>query len=592
MSTPPQAPSAAPFGFKQAVRALNLTADLLEVLGADSFRAQAYRGAARSLEAQSAAQVSWESLREAHFQGVPKVGTALVSALQEADQTGRFGPLQEALAELPPSLLELLEVRGLGPKKVRALWLAGIDSLELLRQGLDSGAVAGIKGFGTKTAATLQGAVAFALSAKERMRLSSALDLSAQLIRLLHTAHLSFAPVLSGDAARGLETAGSAEVVLSLTAHTPAQVAAALPWPVTTNGPTLRGEHEGLRFALHAVAPEQRGAAEVWFASPPHYRAQLQAQAEQVGLALSEGGLVRGAELLITPTQSDFWAALRQAERPAEYREAEHDGLWPALPHASELIQVSDILGFIHTHSTYSDGAASLSDMARAAAQQGQGCYLGIADHSQAAHYAHGLTPERLRTQLREVAELRRAGLNILAGSEVDILEDGRLDFDDDLLADLDYVVASVHSHFGLSQAAQTERLVRAVSHPLITVLGHPTGRLLLRRAGYDLDLNAVLHACAAHATAVEINANPQRLDLDWRWALAWRGKVKFAINTDAHTTGGLSDIRYGVLTARKAGLTPSDIINTLSQGEFLAFIAEQRQARRSSSSRASAGGL
>lgn len=555
------------FSLKAALHALNLTADLLDVLGADAFRSQAYRAAARSLEGRGLeGEEAWREMAAAGFKGVPKVGVALAGALQEAVQTGQFGPLQEAAGELPPGILELLEVRGLGPKKVRALWLSGIDSLEALREGLENGAVAAIKGFGAKTAQTLLEAVEFALSAQQRQRLNVALDLSGELARLLSASHPDFKPVLSGEAARGLETAARAEVLVT---GTPAEVAAALPWPTETQGQTgpgqtLVGEHDQLAFAVHAVAPGQRGAAEVWYASPDSYRAQL-----------GEGVLDIQAA-----TQADFWQMLGQPERPAEYREAEHDSLWQSLPPPAELITEADILGYIHTHSTYSDGAAGLQEMASAAMGRGAGCYLGSADHSQAAHYARGLSPERLRAQLKEIAELRRAGLSIVAGSEVDILEDGRLDFDDDLLAELDYVVASVHSHFGLGQAAQTERLVRAASHPLVTVLGHPTGRLLLRRGGYDLDLEAVLGVCAERQTVVEINASPYRLDLDWRWALRWRGKLKFAINTDAHAPGGLDDIRYGVMVARKAALRPADVVNTLSQQGFMDFVAQQRQAR------------
>lgn len=567
-----QQPSA--FSLKLAVRALNLTADLLDVLGAESFRAQAYRSAARSLEAQSENHAEWGILVAAGFKGVPKVGSALAAALLEADQTGTFGPLQEAAGELPTGLLDLLEVRGLGPKKVRALWLAGIDSLEALRQGLEGGAVAQIKGFGAKTAQSLTEALEFALSARERQRLDTALNLSGELCGLL----AAFDPTPSGEAARGLETVARASVLVTAQAH---EVAAALSGQVSNlDAATLEGEWNGLQFSVQATSPQARGAAEVWWASPEAYRQELSLQAAQQGLTLGEQGLRRSQELLSTPTAAEFWQVLGQAERPAEYREAEHDQLWPHLPAPAELIKVSDIRGYIHTHSTYSDGAASLSEMARAAMSLGPDCYLGIADHSQAAHYARGLTPERLRAQLKEVAELRRAGLNILAGSEVDILEDGRLDFPDDLLTELDYVVASVHSHFGLSEAAQTERLLRAVTHPLVTVLGHPTGRLLLRRAGYSFDVGAVLEACAERGTVVEINASPYRLDLDWRWALTYRERLKFAINTDAHSSEGLGAIRYGVQVARKAALRPSEVVNTLSQEDFVAFVKRQRSQR------------
>ena len=240
---------------------------------------------------------------------------------------------------------------------------------------------------------------------------------------------------------------------------------------------------------------------------------------------------------------------------------------------------MADLRGMIHTHSVWSDGTTSIAEMAAEALRLGHE-FLGTGDHSRAAYYANGLSIERLQAQLKEVRELQAAGVPLVAGAEVDILEDGTLDYPDDVLAELDYVVASVHSHFTLESAKQTERLVRAASHPLVTVLGHPTGRLLLRRGSYALDLDAVMAACAAQGTVVEINANAARLDVDWRVALRWRDRVKFAINTDAHVLGGLQDARYGVLVARKAGLTPAHVVNTLSRGDFLEFVARQRAAR------------
>lgn len=561
------------YSLKQATRDLMLTADLLEVLGEDSFRAQAYRSAARSLEASGR---SWAELTQAGFAGLPKVGKALSAALQEAEQSGNFGPLQEATQQLPAGLLELLQVRGLGPKKVRALWQAGFSSPEALREGLQSGAVSGLRGFGGKAAEGLLAALDFLLSAKGRLRLDTALDLSQEVCR----AFPDFSPSVSGEAACGLETAHAAGALLNATERE-ALAQAPTEWQLrSTSALTLSGEQGGLRLELYLTSAEARGAAQVWRACAPEVLKELTQLAAARGLSFSEGGLRRGEELISTPTEADFWRELGQAARPAEYREPEHGALWPQLPPADALIRVGDIRGYLHTHTQASDGAATLSEMARAAREMGPECYLGTADHSQAAHYARGLSPERLRAQLKEVAELRRAGLNILAGSEVDILEDGRLDFDDDLLSELDYVVASVHSHFQLDQVQQTERVLRAVSHPLITVLGHPTGRLLLRRPAYDLDLEAVLERCAEREVAVEINASPQRLDLDWRWALRYRGKLRFAINTDAHSVGGLQAIRYGVLAARKAGLRPEDVVNTLTAPQFLAVVAAQRRGR------------
>ncbi|AWN23841.1 DNA polymerase/3'-5' exonuclease PolX [Deinococcus irradiatisoli] len=566
-----------PFDKKAAASALETTADLLDVLGAEAFRAQAYRSAARSIETLE----NWTQAAEQHFKSVPKVGAALAGALSEAIETGRFGPLEEAAAQVPPGVVDLLRVRGLGPKKVRALWEAGFDSLEALRLGLSDGRVTKLKGFGAKTAATLLEAVEFVLASQGRQRMNTGLDIAEMLIGRL--AHLDAR--LSGDVRRALETVGSVRVTVS---GTPDEVRSALPeleLEQVEKRPVLSGHWEGVPIELPYAEPQVRGALDLMMGGSRPYREELRAEAARQGFDLNGRGLHRGkqgqGETLHTPSEEDVLSALKLPFRPAEYRESEHDEVWQALPPTDDLITEQDIQGLIHTHSTWSDGAASLSEMAQAA--QALGGYLGSADHSQSAFYANGLSPQRLHEQLREVRELQRAGLPIISGSEVDILEDGSLDFDDDLLSELDYVVASVHSHFTLGEAAQTERLIKAVQHPLITVLGHPTGRLLLRRPSYPLNLDAVLEACEDSGTVVEINASPYRLDLDWRWVLRYRGRLRFAVNTDAHAVHGLHDTRYGVLSARKAGLRASDVVNTLSQSEFLAFVAAQRRARNGS---------
>lgn len=563
-----------PFDKKAAAAALETTADLLEVLGADAFRAQAYRSAARSIETLE----DWTAAAQSDFKGIPKVGTALAGALVDAVQTGRFGPLVEAKAQVPPGVVDLLRVRGLGPKKVRALWQAGFDSLEALREGLNNGSVTAIKGFGAKTAATLLEAVEFVLASQGRQRMNTAHDVADELVRRL--SHLDARP--SGDVRRNMDTARSVRVTVSAT---PKEVQAALSeleLEQVDKRPVLSSSWEGVPIEIAYAAANVRGALDLMMGGSRPYREGLRAEAARQGFDLNGRGLHRGkqgsGETLQTPTEQDVLDVLHLPYRPAEYREAEHDEIWQTLPPPAELITAQQIRGFIHTHSTWSDGAASLREMVEAA--QSLGGYLGSADHSRSAFYANGLSPERLRAQLKEVRELQRAGLPIIAGSEVDILEDGSLDFGDDLLAELDYVVASVHSHFTLGEAAQTERLIKAASHPLITVLGHPTGRLLLRRPGYALNLDAVLDACQANDTVVEINASPYRLDVDWRDALRYRGRLTFAVNTDAHAVHGLDDTRYGALVARKAGLRPQDVVNTLSQTEFLDFVAARRAGR------------
>ncbi|MBI0445243.1 DNA polymerase/3'-5' exonuclease PolX [Deinococcus sp. DB0503] len=563
---------------KQLVGVLNTTADLLDVLGQEPFRASAYRGAARSLEATG---IPVADLVATGFAGVPKVGRAIATDLAAFVTTGTFAPLEEAASQVAPGVLGLFRVRGLGPKKIRALWDAGIDSLEVLREAARDGRVAALKGFGAKSAATILEAVEFVLSNQDRQHLSTGLDVSDTLAAWLD----GLEPRLAGDARRGLETVrtvrvtvtGSAEDVTARLAERVEALARLDPKPLLT------GRVDGVPVEIAYAPAEARGALDLMMGGSTEYRASLRAEARAQGFDLSGRGLKRAGQLLPTPAEADVTRALGCPLRPAEYREPEHDEVWETLPPPAELVTVADLRGLLHTHSVWSDGAATLLEMVETAARLGSpagGTYLGTGDHSRAAHYANGMSIERLRAYVREIRELQRSGLPLLAGAEVDILEDGSLDYPDEELLTLDYVVASVHSHFTLDAGRQTERLVRAVSHPLVTILGHPTGRLLLRRPGYALDLDAVLAAASANGTVVEINANPARLDLDWRYALRWRDRLTFAINTDAHVPAGLGDTRYGVAVARKAGLTPAQVVNTLSQEEFLAFVRQQREAR------------
>ncbi|UBV43220.1 PHP domain-containing protein [Deinococcus taeanensis] len=562
---------------KDLVNVLKTTADLLDLLGAgdDPFRAQAFRSAARSLEGLTE---EVDTLSARAFAGVPKVGRAIAADLLTFMQHGAFGPLEDAASLIPAGVLSLFRVRGLGPKKIRALWDAGIDSLEGLREACRDGRVAALKGFGAKSAASFLAAVEFALSAQERQHLSTASEIAGALCTRLEGLH----PRVAGDVRRGLDTVRVARV--TVTAH-PDEVRARLAGlvedlaPVGTK-PLFAGRMDGVPVEIaYAPAPEVRGALDLMMGGGAGYREALRADATARGFKLSGHGLTRGDVTLPTPREEDVTAALGVALRPAEYREPEHDDVWQTLPPPDALVSLRDLRGMLHTHSVWSDGAASIADMAAAAVRLGHE-YLGTGDHSGAAHYANGLSTDRLRAQLKEVRELQAAGLPLVAGAEVDILDDGRLDYPDDVLAELDYVVASVHSLFTLDAARQTERLVRAAGHPLVTVLGHPTGRLLLRRPGYALDLDAVLGACEANGTVVEINANAYRLDLDWRVALRWRDRVKFAVNTDAHVPAGLGDARYGVMAARKAGLTPAQVVNTLSREAFLAFVQTLRARR------------
>ncbi len=560
---------------KSLVNALKTTADILEMLGDDNaFKAKAYQSAARSLED---LHIEFADLQAKNFSGISKVGKSIALELKNYAETGIFAPLAEASQQVPAGVLGLFKVRGLGPKKIRALWDAGFDSLSSLQTGAQDGSLAKIKGFGAKSAETILKAVEFALLSSQRVLLSAGLHACEALI----TALADFSPALSGDVRRGLETVrvaritvtGDAEEILARLANVVSDLSA------VENKPVFAGHLQFVPVEVAYAPASARGALDLMMGGSTHYRETLRAQAVAKGYKLSGRGLQKEGVIIPTPSELDVMKTLDLPLRPAEYREREHDKIWQQLPAPAALIKVDDLKGMLHTHSLWSDGSSNIKIMAETAVQLGHH-FLGTGDHSRAAHYANGLSLERLKDYLAEIRALQADGVPVIAGVEVDILEDGALDYPDEILAELDYVVASVHSLFTLDKIKQTERLIKAVSHPLITILAHPTGGILLRRSGYEVDLEAVLKACEDNKTVVEINANPQRLDLDWRVALAWRDRLLFAINTDAHVTHGLADSKYGVAIARKAGLKPEQIINTLSLPQLHNFIRKQREAR------------
>jgi DNA polymerase (family 10) len=329
---------------------------------------------------------------------------------------------------------------------------------------------------------------------------------------------------------------------------------------------------DGFGVRTTVVPPSEKAAAMLWSTGSDDHLRDLEARAEARGLRLNESGLWRGDTRVACDDELAIYEALGCQWVAPELREGEEEVERAAAGNLPELVVPEDLVGVLHNHTTDSDGAATLEEMAAAARARGWS-FFGVADHSPIASYANGVSAERLRDQWRRIEDFNASspGFRIVKGIEADILADGSLDIPDGCQEGLEYVVASVHSSFRLAEEVQTERLVRAVSHPACRVLGHPTGRLLLARPGYAVDLDRVLEACAERRVAVEINASPYRLDLDWRWARrALDLGVKLVINPDAHSTAGLDDVRWGVAVARKAGATAGDLINCSDIEEFL----------------------
>lgn len=548
-----------------AALALDEIALLLQLNGESEFKARAYSQGAESLRAldlELAPVVAAGQLaRIPYLNGVvgEKVGVLVT--------TGRLPFLDDLRAKTPAGLRQLVRVPGLGPKKTRALFDAlQLKDLRELEAACASGLVAKVKGFGDKSAERILGAVRYLLEAGDRLRLDQARRVAAVLGEALaEIMGASVEPV--GEIRRGVETVG--DITLLASTDHPAGVLGALAEVDGVEVIDLSAAEARVKVAapyrsrqlsavvrVHACHPDEYAWEVLRLTGPASHLAALDALAAPKSLA----EVARGCE-----TEDQIYAALGLEFVPPELRD---DPAMIDLARRRELprlLRPSDLRGVFHNHTTASDGTASLEEMAAAAAALGYE-YLGIGDHSRSLTVANGLTPERVRQQWREIDALNsaRPGFTVFKGTECDILQDGSLDFDDELLAGFDYVVGSVHSYFGLPEAEQTARICKALSHPKLTMLGHATGRLLLRRAGYALDLERVVRCAADHGKMIEINAQPDRLDIDAPHAKLAAGLgVMIAINPDAHSTGDLDKAQHGVTVARRAGLTAAQVLNT-----------------------------
>lgn len=569
-------------------RILRETADLLELRGENPFRSRAYANGARAIEGLIDDPLArFEAGTLAEVQGI---GPGLVAGVAEILLTGKLVLHEELKSIYPQGVIDLLKVPGLGAKRLRTLLeVLRVDSPAALERACREGRVAALPGFGAKSQEKLLEGLATISRFAGRRLLPVGVEAAEQLLvhRLRSMAGVVRAEV-AGSIRRRLETVGNVDLVATVEEGSQARVSERF---IADDGvlSASRSDESGISAVLAGDLPvELRFVTEREFESrwlhltgvEEHLEA-LRDRARALGLELRESGLFASEKEPVDGglTESEIYARLGLPWIPPELREDSASGFPELAGLAAGLVELADLRGTFHVHTTWSDGIASVGEMASAAGRLGWE-YLGIADHSRAAAYAGGLDGERVRRQWREIDDWNAAGRGprLFKGTECDILADGALDFDDELLAGFDFVVASIHSRFSLSREAMTARIVRAVSHPHVTFLGHPTGRLLLVREPYELDLDAVLAAAARNGVIVELNANPHRLDLDWR---ALRGQFSrgalTSIHPDAHSPQGLSDVRWGIDMARKAGASKRDVFNTRP----LAEVEQSLRARR-----------
>jgi len=579
----------------QVANLLDEIASLLELKeGSNPFEVRAYQNAARAVNGLDG---DIEQLtRQGKLKGVPGLGSTIIKRIEEAVETGHIALYDELVETTPPIKLEMMRIPGVGPKKINAIYnQLHVNSIPDLVQACAENKVADLPGFGKKTQDKIIQGIAFLaqhagrflypVAEEEASHIYAALKELPEIVRLQ----------VAGSLRRRRETIGDIDMVASVADSASDDVRRKI-MDVFTSRPSVqaitgKGETKssvvlssGMNMDLRVVIDSQFPNILHHFTGSKEHHIPLRRRALSMNMTINDYGLFRGKEphleLVPCKDETDIYAALGMAYIEPELREnmgeieAAINGTLP------ELVQESDLRGVLHVHSTWSDGQNTIREMAEACIARGL-TYLGLTDHSKTAAYAGGLNEEDLHRQHKEIDLLNEeyAGrIRILKGTECDILRDGSLDFADDVLVTLDFVVASIHSLFNLSPAEQTQRMLRAISNRYVDIIGHPTGRILLGREGYTLDLDAVIDAAAEHGVCIEINAHPSRLDLDWRYLHRARDKgIKIPIDPDAHVISGLDDMRFGIGIARKGWLRASDVLNTMSTDALLDFFKSRR---------------
>jgi DNA polymerase (family 10) len=553
-------------------------ADLMELAGENSFKVRAYR---RAAEAVAAHEAPIEDVAEAgELRSIEGLGEATSEKVREYLATGAVRYLDRLRDEYPAALLELMRVPGLGPKKVSQLYRErNISSIESLIQALDSNGLDGLNGFGPKTIENIRRGLARVAELTTRLPIGDAIGVADNVVAALRRQEAVSRVDIAGSLRRGCDTVGNLDFVAE-TDDAQNVVAGFTGSPfvlkvveASDSGATIC-MRPGIEARLRCATPAEFGS--VFFhltGSAAHVEAARE-RAAGMGLELKPDGLYQAGKRIAGEDEASIYEALGVQFIEPELREA--SGEWEAAERSDlpNLITNADIRGDLHTHSTWSDGVSTIRQMAEAMRARGYS-YFAVTDHSKALAMANGLNAERLRQQAKEIAEVQAefSDLKILRGVECDIMRDGTLDLDDDILHELDFVVASVHSGFSMDEASQTERMIRALSHPAVDLVAHPTGRVLGARPSYDVNVNALIEAARDTKTALEINAS-QRLDLSDKNARAAReAGVLLCIDSDAHSPRMLPNVELGVLSARRAWCTAADVLNAKTTDELLQWI-------------------
>lgn len=542
---------------KDIAKAFQFLGDLMELHGENSFKIRSYQNAYRTIR-QLPTPLSEMSQEE--IEAVKGIGKAISGKIRELLNGGTMATLERYKSQTPEGVQEMLQIKGFGPKKIKVIWEdLGAESIGELLYAVNENRLIELKGFGAKTQEDLRQKLEYYQKTRNQFHYATLLAEAEILLAEFRKQFPGATVELTGAIRRAMNTSNAVEILVGQTEGISEGLEALLEKVESVAEDIFRGQSKrDFPVVVFYTKPEKWGLAQFKWSSAESFLQGLELDSIQP-----------------TDTEEAVFASLQLPYIAPELRES----TWSielaqknALP---ELIEVNDIKGVVHSHSTYSDGLHTLEEMANYSRQQGYE-YLVITDHSKSAFYANGLQPERVEKQFAEVDQLNQQwrDFKILKGIESDILSDGSLDYDDDLLAQFDVIIASVHSNLRMDEEKANQRLIKAIENPYTHILGHPTGRLLLSRKGYPIDHRLIIDACAANGVAIELNANPYRLDLDWSWIpYALEKKVWISINPDAHSTQGIHDIQFGVASARKGGLSAEKCLNARSLDAFLAAL-------------------
>ncbi|MDF1713851.1 MAG: DNA polymerase/3'-5' exonuclease PolX [Akkermansiaceae bacterium] len=568
------------------VSTLEEIALLLELKGENPFKTRAYRNGAEVVQNFDGDIVTRAA--ENDLKGIKGIGDALQQKLHELASTGKLAYFEDLRAEFPPTLFELFELQGLGPKKIKALYdKLGISSVAELKEACEGKAISDLPGFGAKTVEKIIAAIANREKFADRFRLGDVAPLAETLLERLRDHPKVSRSAIAGSYRRSKETLHDLDFLVA-TKEPAGLTRFFTEFPevheVIAHGDTkasIRLEN-GLQCDLRAVSNAHFPFALQYFTGSKEHNVALRSLALKKGLSLNEYDFTGEGEIPDVEEETDIYRALGLDWVAPELRENRGEIEAACDAELPDLVNLTQLRGTFHNHTIASDGKNTLEEMAAAAQDHGLQ-YLGIADHSKSSFQANGLNEGRLTRQIEEINKLNESfeDFALLPGSEVDILKDGSLDFDDDLLAKLDYCVASVHNVFNLPEKEMTDRLIRAMENEHVTMLGHVTGRLLLKRDPYAVNMEKIIDCAAETRTVIELNCNPWRLDMDWRWWHRARDKnVLTSINPDAHATEQLQFLAYGARLARKGWLRREDVLNCQSLTQIRDWLALPKSKR------------